>query len=374
MKIRIHKRENHGRTRWVVDWLTKEGDRERRFFGSKAEAEAEASTLNHQRRHTGEVWLGLNSDQRNELLSVFDEIAGTGRSLREVWQGFQRHASAGGTGVVRTLAECIEETIQAKELARRRPTYISSLNAYLKAFAKGRTQVRIDALGVADIEKWFNSRKEAPATRAANLGRLSAMFDLAWRRGYIQTNPCRRVERVHVEPKPPKILSVGEATQLLSLVRHRHSRGLAWFALALMAGIRPEECDRLSWAVVNLDQGIVTVDAAASKVRQRRIVHLQPAAVAWLRLAKALEADLPLPKVTRRRYQRAIREDLGWKKGWPQDILRHTCASYLMAAWQDAGRVAAELGNSPGILLRHYRELVRREDAENFWKVLPLQT
>ena len=56
---------------------------------------------------------------------------------------------------------------------------------------------------------------------------------------------------------------------------------------------------------------------------------------------------------------------------WPKDVLRHSCASYLMALWQDAGRVAAELGKSVNILLRHYRELVRKEDAERFWRIVP---
>jgi integrase len=268
------------------------------------------------------------------------------------------------------LGECIEETLVAKRQAQRRASYLGSLEQYLRAFASGRERKRIDEMTVADIERWFASRHEAPVTRASNLGRLSAMFDLAWRRGYIIENPCRRVERVHVEAKPPVILTIRQAAKVLIHIKRRQPRGLAWFALALMAGVRPEECDRLSWGDVDLDRGIVTVDAAASKVRQRRIVHLQPAAVAWLRLAGGLGAELPLPHVTRRRYLRDLRDRLGWK-AWPQDILRHTCASYLMALWQDAGRVAAELGSSPGILLRHYRELVRREDAERFWRLIP---
>lgn len=153
-------------------------------------------------------------------------------------------------------------------------------------------------------------------------------------------------------------------------VKRRHPTGLGWFALALMAGIRPEECDRLTWSNVDLESGIVTVDAAASKVRRRRIVHLQPAAAAWMRLAKKLGAVLPLPHTTRRRQLRSVRKKLGWDS-WPKDILRHTCASYLMATWQDAGRVAAELGNSAGILLRHYRELVTRKEADRFWNLRP---
>ncbi len=39
--------------------------------------------------------------------------------------------------------------------------------------------------------------------------------------------------------------------------------------------------------------------------------------------------------------------------------------------FRDAGKVAKELGNSAGILLRHYHELMYRETAEKFWGLRP---
>jgi len=54
---------------------------------------------------------------------------------------------------------------------------------------------------------------------------------------------------------------------------------------------------------------------------------------------------------------------------WPKDILRHTAASMLMATWEDEGKVAATLGNSPSILHAHYRELVARAKAERCWAI-----
>lgn len=153
-------------------------------------------------------------------------------------------------------------------------------------------------------------------------------------------------------------------------VKRNSPRGLAWFALALLAGVRPEEADRLQWSDIDLDRGMVTVDAAASKVRSRRIIHLMPAAVAWLKSARKLGAEMGVPRITRRRYLRAVRAKLGFEK-WPTDLLRHTAASYLLAHHQDAGKVALELGNSPAVLFRHYRELVTREAAERFWNLKP---
>jgi hypothetical protein len=77
-----------------------------------------------------------------------------------------------------------------------------------------------------------------------------------------------------------------------------------------------------------------------------------------------------LKHITRRRYLRALRDYLRFKR-WPQDVLRHTAASNLLAFHQDAGKVAAFLGHSAGILLRHYKALVFREDADAWMRIMP---
>jgi hypothetical protein len=43
----------------------------------------------------------------------------------------------------------------------------------------------------------------------------------------------------------------------------------------------------------------------------------------------------------------------------------------LMATWEDEGKVAATLGNSPSILHAHYRELVTKVEVKRFWGIEP---
>jgi integrase len=58
---------------------------------------------------------------------------------------------------------------------------------------------------------------------------------------------------------------------------------------------------------------------------------------------------------------------------WPKNGLRHSFASYRLAAIQDAPRVAAELGHtSPQMLYSTYRELVLPEEAERYWSITPV--
>jgi len=41
----------------------------------------------------------------------------------------------------------------------------------------------------------------------------------------------------------------------------------------------------------------------------------------------------------------------------------------LMATWEDEGKVAASLGNSPSILRAHDREVATRAAARRFWGI-----
>jgi hypothetical protein len=75
--------------------------------------------------------------------------------------------------------------------------------------------------------------------------------------------------------------------------------------------------------------------------------------------------------------QRKINEDrerAGLRAGWPQNALRHSFGSYHLARFNDAAKLALEMGNSPATIFRHYRQLVKPKDAERYWKITPAPT
>lgn len=270
-----------------------------------------------------------------------------------------------------TLGDAIAALHVAKSSANYRPLYVKGLRSYLNLFARGREQLPLRTFTVETIEEWFASRNDAKSTQISDTGRLSALFAFGVRREWIEKNPCRLMEKPRIEHKPPRILTVLQAALILDWCKRRKPNQLAFFTLALFAGVRPEELSRLTWQSINLEDGIVTIDAAASKVHRRRIITLEPTALAWLKLAHEHRALLPVTRITRRRYLDHVQKVLGIEGGWPQDCLRHTAASFLMAKHADAGKVADGLGNSARILLRNYRNLVTRADCEAFWSFLP---
>ena len=74
-----------------------------------------------------------------------------------------------------------------------------------------------------------------------------------------------------------------------------------------------------------------------------------------------------------RRWKEVARHTIGFDR-WPQDLLRHTAASFLLALYGDAGKVAARLGNSSSVLQSHYHEPVTQAECEKFWPLSTIQT
>lgn len=269
-----------------------------------------------------------------------------------------------------TLSEAIASLLESKTRLNFRPRYITSLRRYLTQFARERETELVSTITVCTLENWFAVRNEAPSSMLSNLGRLSALFSFCWRRGWIESNPCDRLERPRIDEKVPQILTLAQVEDILEHTAERAPAHLGWLVLSIFAGIRPDETLRLSWNDISLDTAVVTVDASASKVRRRRIVTLSENAVEWLRFAQELGAVMPVRPQRRKRWLHHLRARLQFET-WPTDALRHTSASFMLSQSGDAGKVATQLGNSVGILWRNYKELVSREDATRFWSLLP---
>ena len=365
--MKVRKLTRRARVEYVMDY-TAAGKRIRRWFRSRAAAEADLGAVKDQIRNYGRSWMNIDATERTVLLMLHAEAKRDGLDLRAAYEAFKL-SSAPTIG--KTLGECITETMSVKRAENLRPRYVAGLGNYLKAFAAGREELPISRVTIADIEEWFAGRAEPPNSRRGNLGRLSTVFDQAWRRGYVPENVCLKVSRPRVEQRPPKIFTPSEAKRLLAACRQQTPALLPWLVLGLFAGIRPDELRRLTWADLDTEQGHALISAATSKVRRRRIVPLHPTALAWLRVCKRGKPTDPIclawwpHRVEKTKLLRAA------STTWDQDILRHSAASYLLALRGDAGKVAHLLGHSAAILESTYKAVVTPSDCQVFWKLTP---
>jgi integrase len=192
------------------------------------------------------------------------------------------------------------------------------------------------------------------------------LFSFAKRRGYVTENPVADVERAKERETEIEILSVNQVVRLLESAS---SDMVPFWAIGAFAGLRRAEIERLSWSEIDFDASVIEVKASKSKTASRRLVTIQPNLRAWLapyrtRIGRVCPVNL----------QRKINEDrdrAALRAGWPQNALRHSFGSYHLAQFNDAAKLALEMGNSPATIFRHYRQLVKPKQAERYSKIAP---
>ena len=315
-KITVQKWKVRGQTQWAVHRV-EAGKRKRSFFDSKKAADAEASLLRSQTAAAGDVWLTLSASERQRLIQVHYEAQQLGVDLAELLADWKR--SPRFMGASPALENVIAEVLAAKRSTGSSARYANSLAIPFNQFAKGRERMPIANLGVGDVEAFLNSKNLR--SRLTLRARLSILFRFAIRRGYRADSPCDRLESVKVLKHPPAILTVGQTRKCLDWLDAKRSRAFGWFVLTTFAGLRPEEAENTPWDQINFDEGWIRVEAQTTKVRQRRVVYPHATAMAWLRRAKKLGAELPIARQPRRRAILALRKLLGFAI-WPKDVTR----------------------------------------------------
>jgi integrase len=187
----------------------------------------------------------------------------------------------------------------------------------------------------------------------------------------IDSNPITHTAKPKKHDNPPEIFTVDELRALLEAAQRTAPDVLPMLAIGAFAGLRDAEIKRLDWSEVDLARRHIEVKAAKAKTARRRIIPIQPNLSAWLRPYAAMLGHV-VPEGKRGKLDR-VREAAGLLK-WPNNGLRHSFASYRLAAIQDAPRVSAELGHTgPGLLYSTYQELVHPEEAERYWLITPVE-
>jgi integrase len=195
------------------------------------------------------------------------------------------------------------------------------------------------------------------------------LFSYAAQRRRIDFNPVAFTAKPKLIDRPPEIFTVDELRALLEAAQRTEPSVVPMLAIGAFAGLRDAEIKRLEWNEVDLARGHIEVKAAKAKSARRRLVPIQANLATWLRPYIGL-AGLVVPESARGKLDR-VRKAANLAR-WPKNGLRHSFASYRLAAIHDAPRVASELGHTtPQLLYSTYRELVRPEEAERYWKIAP---
>jgi integrase len=340
----------------------------RMFFKTRAEADAECTrqkTLLE--RHSREA-VGLSQRAMSEVIAARDKLAEYGKTISEAVTFFVDHLERVRRCRI-TVAQLADEVLETKRKDGRSAKYIDMLRLYFKRFGQDFGNRLIADITVEELDNWLRDLPGSPKTRADYRANIGVLFSHAAQRRMIDFNPVAFTAKPKLVDRPPEIFAVDNLSALLEAAQRIEPSVLPMLAVGAFAGLRDAEIKRLDWSEVDLARGHVEVKAAKAKSARRRIVPIQPNLAAWLRPYSRLTGEV-VPQGARGKLERVRKA--ARLPHWPQNGLRHSFASYRLAAIHDAPRVASELGHtSPQMLYSTYRELVLPEEAERYWKIAP---
>jgi integrase len=343
----------NGKPMVMVDARIK-GKGERRFFGTKGEADA---------------WAQAQSITReNEGNSAFDGrgLAKFGWTVTDAIRFALEHLRQQAASV--PIEEAIRRLIEAKRAAGRSKSYLKLLAFNLRKLSEQFEGRMIATITTSDMERFFAGLSAAPHTWNTVRQHAGTLWSYAIKTKLARENVVKGTERARNINDVPGILTPSQAAAFLL---ESNDDLLAFHAISLFAGLRVSEVKALDWRDVDLAGGFIHVQAKVSKTRSRRLVPILENLHAWLQPVAKPSGPVIGPNL-RKRHE-AARKRAGIKH-WPDNCMRHSFVSYRLAATGNAAQVALESGHDQAILFRHYRELVRPKDAERFFSIVPTES
>jgi site-specific recombinase XerD len=281
-------------------------------------------------------------------------------------------------------------------------------------FAEANGLKHISQVERSDCEKFFDSLR-LPALKKAKkdnrlrtgmthkgkvneVRNLSPLFSYAVGQGWMSENPLRgyslKTNRQGIG-EPPRILTVDEAAKLLKLAETLDL--LSYVVLGMFCGLRPWEAERFQWfyqashgakiKTIRFEDDELYLPARWAKTKTERHVRLEPCASVWLKTFDQTKPIIRLNKLDAvgevvigkkgdpindfRPRRELLRDQMGWSE-WPEDILRHSYASYWLPLFHDTAKLTSYMGHrGTSMLFQHYRQSVSEKIAPQYWLLTP---
>jgi integrase len=357
----------HSKTHpWYLD--LRPFNKGRKFFKTKAEAEGERlRQITTLERHGREA-VGLSPGELSTIIRARQKLAKRGKTIDDAVDFYLDYLERIRRCNV-TVADLAKEVLEAKRKDGMSATYIDDLKKRLARFCADFGERKIAGITVEELDNWLRALPGSPKSRANYRANVGVLFSYAERRRMIDSNPILHTARPKLPDNPPEIFAVDELAALLNAASTRAPDVVPMLAIGAFSGLRDAEIKRLDWSEVDQKRGHIEVKAQKAKSARRRIVEMQPNLRECLR-PYAENTGAVVPANWRKKLD-LVRKAAGLVR-WPQNGLRHSYASYRLAAIHDAPRVASELGHtSPHMLYSTYREVVLPEEANRYWKIAP---
>ena len=349
------------------------GNREFHSFKTQAEAIAHAWKMYEDRQKRGKAAFDLPNAQREQAAECFKMLAAypaakltdavryyIDRKLRFV------ESPTIAAGVEIKLTEITNKVSHLTE---------SNLSWRWRKFAKKFGQRQFGEIEPGEISVYLDEVAKHPGSRHNHRRAIVRLYNLAIHNktsegktaSWCRENPALDCDSVKRAAPEPGILKPEEVIALLS---HADKYRLApYIILGTFCGLRVAELQRLDWTAIDFTDRTIKITPEITKTKSRRVVDIGDASAAWL-APYVKKSGAVVDTVALRERLLELRKAAGLKR-WPNNAMRHSFGTYALQAWQDAAKVAMQMGNSARVCETHYKAAGSRSAAAAFWSLRP---
>ena len=356
--------------RFLVDYGTVDGKRQRKTFKTQAEAELAIQKNSILAKRIGRQAGKLRDRDLLDATLALD-ILQRRVALVTAARFYMAHNHPDGGKT--TVAEAVDQFLQSRKDKGCRPITVKDYSDKLKMFSRDMNGRQMAHTTVAAIEKWFDERQFGMETRKSHLRILRAFFQWGVKRRYIAENPARSIDMPKVDKKRVEFLSVADAVKLLTTAQNTRPDLLPYVALSLFAGLRPSEIHGektghapLDWDKLDFNRKIIDVEPEQTKTRDGRNITMSDNLVEWLLPHRRDQG----PIFFHRSAFLKVLKNSGIE--YTKDVMRHTFGTMHRAMYRNEGETAIQMGDTIKTVKNHYvNPRVDQATAEAFWSIRP---
>jgi integrase len=335
------------------------------FFKTETAAKAELIRVKTKLRREGDEALAIPDMLRITALEGQKKLGLYGKTVDDAIAFYLKHLSDSEKSI--TVEKLVAEFMGDQVRRHNSEFHQRDLRGRLGRFCETFAQHKVRCLTTDEIQAWLD-RLDGLTPRTINnyRDRLSFLFNFAKSHGYAESNPLEPIKPIKFSGGSIEIFSVDDLQAMLNAAPFEL---VPMLAIGAFAGVRHAEMLRLRWSDLDIKRGLLTVEKDKAKTQRRRVIVMEPILRAWL--SPYVDQTGPIWSSSRRFNFVALRLAKSLDIEWKCNGLRHSYGSYHYAKYRSADRTAADMGNSPTVIFKHYRELVAPEEADRFFKIFP---
>lgn len=364
---------------WMINvpaTLSGTGKRERHFHKTRDEAKDHASSLREKYAAHGAGAAAIRPALAEDAARAMEILERWGFSLTQAAQRVDAEMKRKEASV--TFEEAGGAWVESLDGLRDRS--IKSYEVTLKRLTAALTGRILSTISAEEIAAAIQQNGVASATQSLHRRNARAFWFWCAKKGWCEKDVFTGVPSPRKgSDKEIEFLTPEEASELLLVAEQAYPRAVPMYALALFAGIRAEELIRLEERHVTLEG----IDLPADVTKKGRRRHITPSETlkAWLRV-------YPFRRCPNwKQVDCALRRLAGWdvaasmleyppestRGRWPQNALRHSHATYAIAAGEPLEKLLFEFGHVGGIevLRKHYVGRATKAQAAEFFSIRP---